>query len=652
MFNYNIEIIKLISFANSYYNLDDPEVSDEVYDDLYHKVLEYEKQNQTQIHPNSPTQKVGGDIIDGFEKANHLSKMWSQEDIFNFQELQAWENRVKKDFDEFSFYLEPKFDGASLNLIYDNGHLKQAITRGNGLIGENITINAKTIKSIPLNIEYKNLIEIRGEVVLPNKDFDFLNEKRIKNNESVFANPRNASAGSLRQLDSKITASRRLFFYPWGVGKHSLDIHSNYEIMNFIYSQGFLPPHIRSRAKSLDEIQEFYLDTIKKRESIDVALDGLMIKIDEMNIQKSLGYTVKTPRFSVAYKFPAQEQQTKIKDVKFQIGRSGVLTPVAILEPVLIAGAMIERATLHNFDEIKRKDIKIGDYVLLVRSGDVIPKITKVLLSLRDDDVQEIKYITHCPNCESELVQEKALLKCLNEKCSAKKLASIIHFCSKNALNIAGLGEKIIETLFQEKIITDIDSIFYLEDKKDEMLKLEGFKQKKVDNIIKSINLSKKCDLDKFIYALGINMVGAVASKRISEIFAMNFKDIKFDELDKIDGFGDKVIISYIEFMQKHTIIINNLCDIMDLQVEQKKILKNTIFTDETIVITGVFSKPRDEIKKQLENYGAKITSAVSKKTSRVIYGEKAGSKYDKAIKLKIKVMDEQSFMNEMNKYD
>ncbi len=648
MFNYHQKIKKLISYANAYYNLDNPLVSDEAYDELYHLVLEYEKLNPNDIDENSPTQRVGGYVTKAFNKATHLSRMWSQEDIFDFDELNKWDERVRKDFDEFSFYLEPKFDGASLNLVYDNGKLIKAITRGDGSMGENVLANVKTIHSVPLSISHKELIEIRGEVVISKSNFDFINNKRLENNEDVFANPRNMASGSLRQLDTKITASRKLTFYPWGVGEHSLKINSNYDMMDFIYNLGFKHPITREKANTLQEIEAFYLKTIELRETIDVALDGLMIKIDEMNIQNSLGYTLKNPRFSVAYKFPAEEKQTKVEDVIFQVGRTGVITPVAILEPVLIAGAMIRKTTLHNFDEIAKKDMKIGDNVLLVRSGDVIPKITKVLPHFRDGSERDIFKITSCPSCSGSLVQDGILLKCVNEFCPSRRLGQFIHFCSRNALNIDGLGDKILELFLEKGILTDFISIFSLKNKREEILQIEGFKDKKIDNIINSIEKCKNVSLDKFIYALGIDMIGVVSASRIADVFGYEFKNINYDNLDKIDGFGEKVIISYVDFMKNNHDLVETLYNIIAPKVEKKEINEDNIFNNEIIVITGVFTMPRGEIKKQLENFGAKVTSAVSSKTHRVIYGERAGSKYDKAIKLGVKVMNELEYLKEI----
>ncbi len=375
---YKKALQELNKYAHAYYVLDDPIVTDDEYDKLYHEVLKYEKENPDEVDKNSITLRIGGEILEGFEKAEHLSRMWSMEDVFNEKDLDEWINRVKKTKNNFTFYCEPKFDGASLNLIYENGRLKQAITRGNGSIGEDVTVNTKTIRSIPLHINYSELIEIRGEVVIRKDDFEKLNIQREKDNEPFFANPRNAAAGSLRQLDSRVTASRKLVFYPWGVGKNTLSFSKLSEKMDFVYKLGFLEPPKRAVTEDVKAVHEIYNNLNSSRDEIPMMMDGMVVKVDEISLQEELGFTVKYPRWMVAFKFPAIEKNTKIKSITLQVGRSGVVTPVAEVESVDIEGVNVERATLHNFDEIKRKDIKIGDFVTIIRSGDVIPKIIKV----------------------------------------------------------------------------------------------------------------------------------------------------------------------------------------------------------------------------------------------------------------------------------
>jgi len=381
--NYLKQVNILKKYAKAYYIDDNPLVTDEEYDLLYKKIDEFEKNNIDLIDKDSPTQKVGGIVLDNFSKANHLTKMWSLEDIFNLEELKNWIDKIFKQNKNITFYSEPKFDGASLNLIYENGKLKQAITRGDGEVGEDVTENAKIIKSIPLTIDYKELIEIRGEVVIKKSDFEKINQERLKNNRYLFANPRNASAGSLRQLDTKITAKRKLMFLPWGVGKNNLNIKNQILTMDFIYNLGFKKPPLRGVFKDIETISNFYQEMIRKRDDIEMMLDGMVIKVDNLSLQETLGFTVKYPKWACAYKFPALEKESKINSISLQVGRTGVIVPVANIEPTNIDGVIVERVTLHNFEDIEKKEIKINDKVIIIRSGDVIPKIIKALIQRR-----------------------------------------------------------------------------------------------------------------------------------------------------------------------------------------------------------------------------------------------------------------------------
>lgn len=448
---YNKNIQTLINWAHAYYVEDNPIATDEEYDKLARACLAYEQTYPGNSHPNSPNKRVGGVILEGFTKATHLSRMWSQEDVFNTQELEDWINRAKKVNDKLEYYCEPKFDGASLNLIYENGVLKQAITRGDGTIGEDVTNNVKTIHSIPLQIDEKSLIEIRGEIVIRKKDFEKINEQRLQNNEALFANPRNAASGSLRQLDPNITAKRKLFFNVWGVGQNSLNSTKNSKLMEYIYSLGFVKPPLQKVCHNIKEIEELYHKIIESRNNIEMMLDGMVIKIDDIETQEELGYTVKVPKWSCAYKFPAVEKTTKIKDIILQVGRTGVITPVAAVEPTFIDGSTVERASLHNFDEIARLDLRINDEVIIIKSGDIIPKITKVFHDRRNGTQKEVKRPTNCPKCNSELLDEGTLIKCQNLDCPSIVTNSIIYFASKNCMNIDGLGIKIVELLVEKK---------------------------------------------------------------------------------------------------------------------------------------------------------------------------------------------------------
>ena len=633
----NVE--KLITWAKAYYVFDEPLASDEEYDKLARECLEFEKSNPSLAHPNSPNKRVGGYVLDSFSKASHLSRMWSQEDVFNTKELEDWIKRASKMETNLEFFIQPKFDGASLNLIYENGLLKQAITRGDGTIGEDVTNNVLTIHSIPLKISEKSIIEIRGEVVIRKNDFEAINQERSKNNEPTFANPRNAAAGSLRQLDSKITAKRKLYFTAWGVGQNSLNFEKTSELMDYIFSLGFEKTPMQEICKDVIEIENIYNKMVEKRDHFSMILDGMVVKINNISTQNSMGYTQKFPRWSCAYKFPAIEKTTQLKDIILQVGRTGVVTPVAVVKPVEIEGAIVERATLHNFDEIQRLDLKINDEIIIIRSGDVIPKITKVLKDRRTGDEKEIIKPTHCPDCKSELLVEDIIIKCQNLDCPSRVVNSIIYFASKNCLNIDGLGDKIVELLVKEKKIYDILDLYSL--KYEDLENLEGFKEKKINNLLNAIENSKNSELYRIITALGIEHIGEVASKAICNKFGLSLVDITYEDLISIDGIGEQMANSFLEFFRVNKNIVLRLFDILNPKVTIKEEAKENPFKSKTVVITGTMSKSRDEIKLFLENLGAKVSSSVSKKTDFVIYGEDAGSKYDKAVELGVKTLDE-----------
>ena len=641
---YKKSVEMLNDWAKAYYTLDNPIASDEEYDRLYKKVVNFERKNPTLTAPNSPTKRVGGVVLDGFEKARHLKRMWSMEDIFSEDELDAWIKRVEKSISGFSYYCEPKFDGASMDIVYEGGKLKQAITRGDGQIGEDVTENVKTINSVPLEIDYDKLISITGEVVINKSDFELINKQREEQGETPFANPRNAAAGSLRQLDTKITAKRKLMFYPWGVGENSLDFKLLSEVMDFIYNLGFLSPPKRLVTKSRDEVLSFYGEMTKTRDKISMMLDGVSIKINELILQEELGYTVKYPKWMVAFKFPAVEKVTKIKDIVVQVGRTGVLTPVAILEPVNIEGAVVERATLHNFDEIERKDIEINDSVIIIRSGDVIPKVTKVLSERRDGSQKKIARPQSCPVCGSEVLDEGILIKCQNLSCSARVVNSIIHFASRKCMNIDGLGDKIVELLYEQGLLNSIEDLYSL--KLEDLLGLEGFKERKSQNLINSIQKSKIVELHKFINALGIEHIGEVAAVKLAENFGKDWFRTSYEELIAVDGFGEEIAKSLGEFVrvnEERILRLNQILEIQKPKVEEKI---DSIFSGKTVVITGTMSKSRGEIQKLLEKHGAKVTKSVSKKTDFVVYGEDAGSKYDKAQSLGVALINEEEMLN------
>lgn len=626
------------AWAKAYYVDDAPVASDEEYDKLYHEILRYEQENPLFADESSPTKRVGGLVLEGFNKAEHKARMWSMEDVFDESDLDAWIERVKKVKESFTFYCEPKFDGASMNLIYENGVLVQAITRGDGSIGEDVTENIKTIGSIPLRIDYTELIEIRGEVVIKKADFEKLNVERLHNNEPLFANPRNAAAGSLRQLDTSITAKRKLMFYPWGIGTNSLTQSFLSQKMSFVYNLGFLQPPKIVVTQSVDDVHKLYAELIAKRDEIEMMMDGMVVKIDDVSLQEELGYTVKYPKWMVAFKFPAIEKVTKLKEITLQVGRTGVVTPVAEVEAVNIEGVIVERATLHNFDEIERKDIRIGDSVIIIRSGDVIPKIIKVLEERRDGSETKVIRPLLCPVCGEELFDEGALIKCQNLSCDARVVGAIIHFASKKALNIEGLGEKIVEQLYEQKLVLHVKDLYTLT--LDQLLALEGFKERKAQNLLEAIEQSKGVALAKFINALGIEHIGEVAAKKIARAFGLEWLEASYEQIIALEGFGEEMAKSLVEFIHVNRTETHELMDIIN-PIASKLEITESAFTGKTVVLTGSMSQPRDEIKAMLEKLGARVSGSVSKKTDFVIYGEEAGSKLAKALELGVKTLSE-----------
>ncbi|WP_345990006.1 NAD-dependent DNA ligase LigA [Sulfurimonas sp. HSL1-2] len=637
---YRDSVALLNRYAYHYYVLDNPIASDEEYDRLYHDVLSYETAHPEQTLADSPTQRVGGVALEGFEKAAHRSRMWSLEDIFDAEGLQKWLERVAKLADNVTFYCEPKFDGASLNLIYEEGRLVQAITRGDGSIGEEVTQNVKTIRSVPLAIDYDGRIEIRGEVVIFKEEFDAINREREAQGEALFANPRNAAAGSLRQLDPKITAARNLVFLPYGIGENTLDIPLLSKRMEWIYALGFRKPPLHRVCTGYDEIEAIYEEMKATRDNFAMMLDGMVIKVDQVEAQEDMGYTVKNPRWSVAYKFPAVEKMTRVRDVILQVGRSGVVTPVAVVEPVDIEGVVVERATLHNFDEIARKDIHIGDHVIILRSGDVIPKIIKVIPERRDGTEKALARPTHCPVCGSELLDEGALIKCQNLSCEARVVNAIIYFASKQCLNIDGLGDKIVEALFKAGLVKGVIDLYSLS--LDALLALDGFKEKKSQNLLDAIEKSKGTACWRFVNGLGIEHIGEVASKQLCDTFGLDFPDATEEALLAIDGFGGEMAASVLEFVRVNREQIEALRSVVQPAAPaQKTEAAENPFKGKTVVLTGTMSRPRPEIKNDLEALGAKVAGSVSKKTDYLIYGEDAGSKYDKAVALGVTALTE-----------
>ena len=638
---YQEKIILLKKWAYAYYVEDNPVATDEEYDKLYHEVLDYEMANPNDVAVDSPTKRVGGIVRDEFTKATHIKRMWSMEDVFTAQEVQEWLDRTVKNIGKTLYFCEPKFDGASMNLLYNNGQLVRAITRGDGKVGEEVTENVRTIRSVPLSIEYMGEIEIRGEVVILKDDFEVINKERLEERGTVFANARNAAAGSLRQLDSAVTAKRRLVFYPWGLGQDSLEQSNLSQKMDFIYKLGFLKPPYSKACETIEDIEEFYHFLISKRDEIPVLMDGMVVKVDDVVKQEQLGYTVKVPKWMCAYKFPAVEKVTRVNEITIQVGRTGVLTPVAEVEPVELEGAIISRATLHNFDEIERKGLRVGDSVILIRSGDVIPKITKVLDDRRDGTEIEIVRPTECPTCQSEVLDEGTLIKCQNLDCPARVVNSIIHFAKKGSMNIDGLGSKIVEILVNEGKIKDILGLYHL--KFEDMEGLEGFKEKRINKLLDAISDTKGVALSNLISAMGIEHIGSVAGKSIALEFGLGLIDVTKEQLEEIDGIGGEMANSFVEFMRVNREFVLSLFNEVEPTVEIKVEAVENPFKDKTVVLTGTMSVGRGVIKDMMEKLGAKVSGSVSKKTDFLIYGEEAGSKLTKAEKLGVTTLTEEA---------
>jgi len=633
----NVEQLK--KWAHAYYVDDNPIATDEEYDKLYHEVLDYETANPSVAAQDSPTKRVGGVVRDEFSKAKHIKRMWSMEDVFNTEEVVEWLERVKKNVGECTYFCEPKFDGASMNLLYEDGKLVRAITRGDGVVGEEVTDNVRTIRSVPLSIDYDGLIEIRGEVVIRKDDFEIINRERLDENEQPFANPRNAAAGSLRQLDSSITAKRRLVFYPWGLGENTLTQKRLSQKMDYVYDLGFLEPPHAQECNSIEEIEAFYHKLISLRDEIPMMMDGMVLKVDEVNLQEDLGYTVKVPKWMCAYKFPAVEKVTKVNAITLQVGRTGVITPVAEVEPVEVEGAMIARATLHNFDEIERKGLMVGDSVILIRSGDVIPKITKVLVDRRNGSEGVIERPTECPTCNQELLDEGTLIKCQNLDCPDRVVNSIIHFAKKGCMNIDGLGSKIVELLVKEGKIKDILGLYHLEF--SDLEGMEGFKEKRINNLIDAIAETKGVPLFRLINAMGIEHIGEVASKSLALEFGLGVVDVTLEQVVAIDGIGEEMANSLLEFMRVNHDFVFKLFEEVQPTVEEKVEAVENPFKDKTVVLTGTMSVSRGVIKEMLEGLGAKVSGSVSKKTDFLVYGEEAGSKLTKAEGLGVTTLTE-----------
>jgi DNA ligase (NAD+) len=658
-----LELRELLEKYNyEYHVLDKPSVPDAEYDQLMKELIELEN-NHPELHDeHSPTSRVGGAILDFFEKVEHTVPMLSLGNAFNDQDLRDFDRRVRDGVgDNVTYVAELKIDGLAVSLLYEDGRFIRGATRGDGTIGEDITNNLKTIRSIPFKLKDPIMLEVRGEAFMPKKSFQKLNAHREEEGQELFANPRNAAAGSLRQLDPKIAASRNLDIFLYGVGKlegHSVDSHD--ESLTYLSHLGFKTNPEWKKCGNIDEVIEYVNGWQEKRPDLPYEIDGIVIKVNSLYQQEELGFTAKNPRWAIAYKFPAEEVVTKLEGIELNVGRTGVVTPTALLQPVLVAGTTVKRASLHNEDLIREKDIKIGDYVVVKKAGDIIPEVVNVITERRTGDETDFNMPTECPECESKLerLDGEVALRCLNPQCPAQIREGFIHFVSRNAMNIDGLGEKVVAQLFKEKLIDNVADLYKLE--RDKLLELERMGEKSADNLLAAIEKSKENSLERLLFGLGIRHVGAKAAKTIAQRFETmeTLMAATKEELLEVEEIGEKMADSIQLYFSKPEVkeLMKELQSLgVNMTYKGPKLIKvedlDTPFAGKTVVLTGKLSiLTRNEAKEKLERLGAKVTGSVSKNTDMLIAGEDAGSKLDKAKKLGIDVWDEQQLVDELNK--
>lgn len=651
----------LNQYNYEYHVLDQPSVPDSEYDRLLKELIEIESQYPELKTTDSPTQRVGGEILDMFEKVQHQSQMLSLGNAFNEQDLRDFDRRVRQSAGEnVSYVCELKIDGLAVSLRYEEGLFVLGATRGDGSTGENITANLRTIRSIPLRLNKNLSMEVRGEAFMPKRSFEALNRLKAEKGEEAFANPRNAAAGSLRQLDPRIAASRNLDVFLYGVsdtGETGVESHS--EALDLLDTLGFKTNKERKKCKSIEEVLEYIEKWTIERPNLVYDIDGIVIKVDSLEQQEQLGTTAKSPRWAIAYKFPAEEVVTTLKSIELSVGRTGVITPTAILEPVRVAGTTVQRASLHNEDLIREKDIKIGDQVVIKKAGDIIPEVVNVLAERRTGEEVEFHMPTHCPECESELVRldGEVALRCINPKCPAQIREGLIHFVSRNAMNIDGLGEKVISQLFAENLIQDVADLYKLT--YEQLIGLERMGEKSANNLLEAIEISKANSLEKLLFGLGIRHVGAKAAKTLAQQFGEMDELIKadYEQLTAINEIGEKMadsIVSYFELDEVKALIDELKAAGVNMKYTGPKPVSidqsESIFAGKTVVLTGKLEKlKRNEAKDKIEALGGNVSGSVSKKTDIVIAGEEAGSKLAKAQELGIEVWDEERLIEELN---
>lgn len=649
------ELINYINKASyEYYVLDNPTITDQEYDDYYNELLSIEEKYPELKREDSPTNRVGGAVLDKFEKVNHDHPMLSFDDIFNEEEIILFDERIKKVVSTAHYTLEPKMDGLSGSLIYKNGVLVRGATRGDGVTGEDITTNIKTIKSVPLRLTEDIDIEVRGEIYMSKKSFLEANREKIKNGEKEFANPRNAAAGSIRQLDSKVAAKRNLDFMAYFIpNPEDYGIKTQKESLEFLRKLGFVTNYkLNGYAKNVKDIINYIDSLSEKRDNLPFEIDGVVLKVDNLEDEKRLGFTSRVPRWGIAYKFPAKEVLTILKEIKFTVGRTGKITPNAIFSPVHVSGSLVSKATLHNSDYCIDKDVRVGDTISIRKAGDVIPEVVEVKLDRRKEDSVPFKMIENCPMCNSVLVRKDANHYCKNEHCPSRKIESLIHFSSRDAMYIEGFGESIVEDFYNLGYLKNIDDFYTLDKYKDELMLLEGFGEKSISKLLESASNSKKNSLERLLFGLGIRYVGKKTAKILSKYYKTidNLIKADFDELKSINDIGDVIAKSIVDYFsdEKNINLINRLKDLnLNMRYLGEEVnTSNENINGKTFVITGTLSRPRDEIKEEIEGLGGNVTGSVTKKTDYVIAGEKAGSKLTKANELGIKVLTEEEYNN------
>lgn len=640
------ELVALLNrYATEYYTSDNPSVSDSEYDRLYRELVELEADYPDQVLADSPTHRVGGKVLDGFEKYSHQYPLYSLQDAFSREELEAFDARVRKELPQPTYICELKIDGLSISLTYENGILVAGATRGDGSVGENITENLKRVKDIPLTLPEKLDITVRGECYMPRASFDLVNQARQENGEPEFANPRNAAAGTLRQLDTAVVAKRNLATFLYQEASPSTR-DSQEKVLEHLEQLGFVVNSKRILAESMDEIWDFIQEVGQERDNLPYDIDGVVIKVNDLAGQEELGFTVKVPKWAVAYKFPAEEKEAQLLSVDWTVGRTGVVTPTANLTPVQLAGTTVSRATLHNVDYIAEKDIRKDDTVIVYKAGDIIPAVLRVVESKRVSE-EKLDIPTNCPSCDSHLLhfEDEVALRCINPRCPAQIMEGLIHFASRDAMNITGLGPSIVEKLFAANLVKDVADIYRL--KEDDFLLLEGVKEKSASKLYQAIQASKENSAEKLLFGLGIRHVGSKASQLLLQHFHSieNLAQADPEEVASIESLGGVIAQSLQTYFatEGSKILLDELKEAgVNLDYKGQTVVADAALSGLTVVLTGKLERlTRSEAKSKLESLGAKVTGSVSKKTNLVVAGADAGSKLQKAQELGIEVRDE-----------